>query len=54
MQEANKEMLTVFCTVSPATPQWSTADAEVKMPSVENQELTLLFPFKAWSRSEYS
>ena len=43
MQEANKEMLTMFCTVSPATLQWGTADAEVNVPSVENQEVTLLF-----------
>ena len=40
MQEANKEMLTIFCTFSPAIPQWGTADAEVKMPSLHNQVRT--------------
>ena len=31
--------------------QWGTADAEIKIPSVENPELKGS-PFKAWSRSE--
>ena len=34
------EMLTAFCTCRPATPQWGTADAEVKILSVEIQVLT--------------
>ena len=35
--------------------QWSTAHAEIKVPFVENPELTnYCYPFKAWSRSEYS
>ena len=33
--------------------QWGTADAEIKIPSVENTELKGS-PFKAWSRSVYS
>ena len=33
-------------------PQWGAADAEIKVPSVENTELKG-FPFKAWSRSVY-
>ena len=40
MQETNKEMLTMFCKVSPATLQWGTAGAEANVPSVENQEMT--------------
>ena len=32
------------------TPQWGAADAEIKIPSVENTELKCS-PFKAWSRS---
>ena len=35
-------------------PQWGTEDAEIKVPSVENSELTNVLPFKAWSRSDYS
>ena len=31
-------------------PQWGAADAEIKVPSVENMELKGS-PFKAWSRS---
>ena len=34
-------------------PQWGAADAEIKVPSGENTELTRS-PFKAWSRSVYS
>ena len=34
-------------------PQWGAADAEIKVPSVENTEL-IRSPFKAWSRSVYS
>ena len=34
-------------------PQWGAADAEIKVPSVENTELKG-FPFHAWSRSVYS
>ena len=34
-------------------PQWGAADAEIKVPSVENTELKRS-PFKAWSRSVYS
>ena len=34
-------------------PQWGAADAEIKVPSVENTELKGS-PFKAWSRSVYS
>ena len=33
--------------------QWGAADAEIKVPSVENTELKRS-PFKAWSRSVYS
>ena len=32
-----------------AFPQWGAADAEIKVPSVENAELKGS-PFKAWSR----
>ena len=32
------------------TPQWGAADAEIKVPSVENTELKGSH-FKAWSRS---
>ena len=35
------------------TPQWGAADAEIKVPSGENTELTHS-PFKALSRSVYS
>ena len=35
------------------SPQWSTADAEIKDPSVEKPELKGS-PFKAWSMSVYS
>ena len=34
--------------------QWGTADTEVKVPSVENPELTKGLPCKSWNRSEYS
>ena len=34
-------------------PLSGTADAEIKVPSVENLELTMFF-FKAWMRSDYS
>ena len=34
-------------------PQWGTADAELKVPSVENTELKDS-PFKAWGRSVLS
>ena len=34
-------------------PQWRAADAEIKVPSVENTELEGS-PFKTWSRSVYS
>ena len=34
--------------------QWGTADTEIKVPSVENSELTKVLPCKSWSRSEYS
>ena len=34
-------------------PQWGAADAEIKVPSVENTELKVS-PVKAWSRSVYS
>ena len=37
----------------PTIPQWGAADAEIKVPSGENTELTGS-PFKAWSRSVYS
>ena len=36
-----------------SVPQWGAADAEVKVPSGENTDLTRS-PFKAWSRSVYS
>ena len=36
-----------------STPQWGAADAEIKVPSGENTELTRS-PFQAWSRSVYS
>ena len=32
------------------TPQWGSADAEIKVPSGENTELKRS-PFKAWSKS---
>ena len=35
----------------PFAPQWGTADAEIKDPSVQNAELKGS-PFKVWSRSE--
>ena len=35
------------------SPQWGAADAEIKVPSVENTELRRS-PFQAWSRSVYS
>ena len=35
------------------TLQWSTADAEIKDPSIENPEKKSV-PFKAWSKSEYN
>ena len=34
-------------------PQWEAADAEIKVPSVENTELKGS-PFRAWGRSAYS
>ena len=34
-------------------PQWGAADAEIKVPSVENTELKRSL-FKAWSSSVYS
>ena len=34
------------------SPQWGAADAEIKIPSVENTELEGS-PYKAWSRSVY-
>ena len=34
-------------------PQWATADAEIKVPYVENSEFKGS-PFKAWSRSVYN
>ena len=34
-------------------PQWGAADAEIKVPSVQNTELKGS-PFKAWSSSVYS
>ena len=30
------------------TPQWCTADAEIKDPSVKNPELSKVFPLKPW------
>ena len=36
----------------PPLPQLGAADAEIKVPSVENTELKGS-PFKAWSRSVY-
>ena len=40
--------------ISPVTlSQWGAADAEIKVPSVENTELKGS-PFKTWSRSIYS
>ena len=35
------------------SPQWGAADAEIKIPSVENTELEGS-PFKAWGRLVYS
>ena len=35
------------------SPQWGTADAEIKVPSGENTELKRS-PFQAWSRSVYN
>ena len=32
--------LRVTCVFRPCHPQWDTADAEIKVPSVENPELT--------------
>ena len=37
---------------SVVAPLWGAADAEMKVPSVENTELKGS-PFKAWSRSVY-
>ena len=34
--------------------QWSTEDAEIKVPSFEKPELTNVLPLKPGSRSEYS
>ena len=34
-------------------PQWGTADAEIKVPSAENPELSKV-PFNAWGRSQHS
>ena len=34
-------------------PQWGAADAETKVPSVENTKLKS-FPFETWSRSVHS
>ena len=44
----------LFWTVAAATtvPQWEAADAEIKVPSVENTEL-IGSPFKAWSVGQY-
>ena len=36
-----------------SAPQWEAADAEIKVPSVENTEFEGS-PFKAWGRSVYS
>ena len=38
----------------PSHPLWDSAETEIKVPSVENSELTNFFPRKAWRRSEYS
>ena len=35
-------------------PQWGIADVEMKTPSVENPELSKLFPFGACTRSKDS
>ena len=35
------------------TPQWGAADAEIKVPSVENTEFKGS-PFKGWCRSVYN
>ena len=36
-------------------PQWATADTEIRTPSaVESPAADKCFPFKSWSRSEYS
>ena len=46
----------IYCSASKcplSTPQRGAADAEIKVPSVENTELKGS-PFKAWSRSAYS
>ena len=44
------------CCLRPS-PQWGTADAEIKVPSLENPELADVLPLKhahVYSRSEYS
>ena len=38
------------CLILPVTPQWGSADAEIKVPLNENTELKGS-PFKTWSRS---
>ena len=42
-----------FTCLTPSSPQWGAADAEIEVPSGENTELKR-FPFNAWSRSVYS
>ena len=44
--------LVLICLCVPAVVYYGT-DAEIKVPSVENSELTSS-PIKAWSRSEYN
>ena len=42
-----------FTCLTPSSPQWGAADAEIKVPPGENTELKRS-PFQAWSRSVYS
>ena len=42
----------LFGTVTVLLPQWGTADAEIKVPSVENTELTTVLPSKSGGRQD--
>ena len=46
-------LIVLIATAFGGFPQWGAADAEIKVPSVENTELEGS-PFKAWGRSIYS
>ena len=46
-QNPFQQHTTVLASCYMVTPQWGAADAEIKVPSVENTELDGS-PFKAW------